>query len=201
MKTKKIGIFGGTFDPIHLGHLAIAMEAVNEKGLDEVWFVPAGLPNFKQNKKLTDKADRLAMVELAIEGNDKFKVFDYEVKSDQVSYTYKTLDYIKQNYEGDFYLIVGEDSLMSIESWEKAETFLSNTKILVCSRNINSQRNIDKEIKRLKEKDYRVEKISFRNIDISSTFIRDRIREGFDVRYYLDNKVYRYIRDRGLYED
>lgn len=198
MKIKKIGIFGGTFDPIHLGHLAIAMEAINEKGLDEVWFVPAGLPNFKRDKDVTDKYKRLEMVKLATQANDKFKVFDYEIRRDEISYTYKTLSYIKKNYQGDFYLIIGEDSLMTIEDWERADSFLSDTKILACSRSCGKSL-IDLKIKELREKGYCVEKFSFRNIDISSSFIRERIKKSFDVSYYLADGVYEYIKDKGLY--
>ena len=75
----KVGIMGGTFDPIHIGHLILSMEAINYKNLDEVWFIPTGNPNFKQDKNVTDKKKRFEMVKIATQDNDKFKVCDYEI--------------------------------------------------------------------------------------------------------------------------
>ena len=142
----KVGIMGGTFDPIHIGHLILAMEAINYKNLDEVWFIPTGNPNFKQDKNVTDKKKRFEMVKIATQDNDKFKVCDYEINKNDVTYSWETMKYLRENYDNDFYFIMGEDSLMSVETWENAEDFLKNTKILACIRRQEEMSKLDEKI-------------------------------------------------------
>lgn len=196
----KVGIMGGTFDPIHIGHLILAMEAINYKKLDEVWFVPTGNPNFKQDKKVTDKLTRYEMVKLSTQDNDKFKVCDYEIEKSGVTYSWETMKYFRENYEHDFYFIMGEDSLMSVETWENAEDFLKNTKILACIRRQEENSKLDEKISDLKSKGYFVEKIPTSFIDISSTKIREKAKSNQDFRYFIPEKVYEYIVRNKLYE-
>ena len=196
----KIGIMGGTFDPIHIGHLILAMEAINYKNLDEVWFIPTGNPNFKQDKNVTDKKKRFEMVKIATQDNKKFNVCDYEINKNGVTYSWETMKYLRENYDYDFYFIMGEDSLMSVETWENAEDFLKNTKILACIRRQEEMSKLDVKIDDLKSKGYFVEKIPTSFIDISSTKIREKVQTNQDFRYFVPNQVFEYIVRNKLYE-
>ncbi|MSB10877.1 nicotinate-nucleotide adenylyltransferase [Finegoldia sp. BIOML-A1] len=196
----KVGIMGGTFDPIHIGHLILAMEAINYKNLDEVWFMPTGNPNFKQDKNVTDKQKRFEMVKIATQDNKKFNVCDYEINKNGVTYSWETMKYLRENYDYDFYFIMGEDSLMSVETWENAEDFLENTKILACIRRQEEMSKLDVKIDDLKLKGYFVEKIPASFIDISSTKIREKVQTNQDFRYFVPNQVFEYIVRNKLYE-
>lgn len=196
----KVGIMGGTFDPIHIGHLILAMEAINYKNLDEVWFIPTGNPNFKQDKNVTDKQKRFEMVKIATQDNKKFNVCDYEINKNGVTYSWETMKYLRENYDYDFYFIMGEDSLMSVETWENAEDFLKNTKILACIRRQEEMSKLDIKIDDLKSKGYFVEKILTSFIDISSTKIREKVQTNQDFRYFVPNQVFEYIVRNKLYE-
>lgn len=196
----KIGIMGGTFDPIHIGHLILAMEAINYKNLDEVRFIPTGNPNFKQDKNVTDKQKRFEMVKIATQDNKKFNVCDYEINKNGVTYSWETMKYLRENYDYDFYFIMGEDSLMSVETWENAEDFLKNTKILACIRRQEEMSKLDVKIDDLKSKGYFVEKIPTSFIDISSTKIREKVQTNQDFRYFVPNQVFEYIVRNKLYE-
>ncbi|MDU1400102.1 MAG: nicotinate-nucleotide adenylyltransferase [Finegoldia magna] len=196
----KVGIMGGTFDPIHIGHLILAMEAINYKNLDEVWFIPTGNPNFKQDKNVTDKQKRFEMVKIATQDNKKFNVCDYEINKNGVTYSWETMKYLRENYDYDFYFIMGEDSLMSVETWENAEDFLKNTKILACIRRQEEMSKLDVKIDDLKSKGYFTEKIPTSFIDISSTKIREKVQTNQDFRYFVPNQVFEYIVRNKLYE-
>lgn len=196
----KVGIMGGTFDPIHIGHLILAMEAINYKNLDEVWFIPTGNPNFKQDKNVTDKQKRFEMAKIATQDNKKFNVCDYEINKNGVTYSWETMKYLRENYDYDFYFIMGEDSLMSVETWENAEDFLKNTKILACIRRQEEMSKLDVKIDDLKSKGYFVEKIPTSFIDISSTKIREKVQTNQDFRYFVPNQVFEYIVRNKLYE-
>ncbi|MGN5979705.1 nicotinate-nucleotide adenylyltransferase [Finegoldia magna] len=196
----KVGIMGGTFDPIHIGHLILAMEAINYKNLDEVRFIPTGNPNFKQDKNVTDKQKRFEMVKIATQDNKKFNVCDYEINKNGVTYSWETMKYLRENYDYDFYFIMGEDSLMSVETWENAEDFLKNTKILACIRRQEEMSKLDVKIDDLKSKGYFVEKIPTSFIDISSTKIREKVQTNQDFRYFVPNQVFEYIVRNKLYE-
>lgn len=196
----KVGIMGGTFDPIHIGHLILAMEAINYKNLDEVWFIPTGNPNFKQDKNVTNKQKRFEMVKIATQDNKKFNVCDYEINKNGVTYSWETMKYLRENYDYDFYFIMGEDSLMSVETWENAEDFLKNTKILACIRRQEEMSKLDVKIDDLKSKGYFTEKIPTSFIDISSTKIREKVQTNQDFRYFVPNQVFEYIVRNKLYE-
>lgn len=197
----KVGIMGGTFDPIHIGHLILAMEAINYKNLDEVWFIPTGNPNFKQDKNVTDKQKRFEMVKIATQDNKKFNVCDYEINKNGVTYSWETMKYLRENYDYDFYFIMGEDSLMSVETWENAEDFLKNTKILACIRRQEEMSKLDIKIDDLKSKGYFVETVPTSFIDISSTKIREKVQTNQDFRYFVPNQVFEYIVRNKLYEN
>ena len=140
------------------------------------------------------------MVKIAIQDNDKFKVCDYEINKNGVTYSWETMKYLRENYDYDFYFIMGEDSLMSVETWENAEDFLKNTKILACIRRQEEMSKLDVKIDDLKSKGYFVEKIPTSFIDISSTKIREKVQTNQDFRYFVPNQVFEYIVRNKLYE-
>ncbi|MDU1878421.1 MAG: nicotinate-nicotinamide nucleotide adenylyltransferase, partial [Finegoldia magna] len=152
------------------------------------------------DKKVTDKLTRYEMVKLSTQDNDKFKVCDYEIEKSGVTYSWETMKYFRENYEHDFYFIMGEDSLISVETWENAEDFLKNTKILACIRRQEENSKLDEKISDLKSKGYFVEKIPTSFIDISSTKIREKAKSNQDFRYFIPEKVYEYIVRNKLYE-
>lgn len=195
----KIGIMGGTFDPIHIGHLCIAQECLEYKKLDHILFIPTGNPNFKADKHITSAYHRQKMVELAIASNQCFSLCDYELKKMSFSYSYETIQYLKSIVDAEFYFIMGEDSLLSVERWKCADLFLQSVHILVCQRSTDHAKFLDAKLDDLKSKGYHVEKVPFPFLDISSTDIRNKFQTKRNPRYYLIDDVYEYIVKERLY--
>lgn len=199
-QNKKIGIMGGTFDPIHIGHLAIAQEAVEYKKLDKVLFIPTGNPPHKTEKEKTKAEIRLEMVKRAVEDNNFFKVDDYEVRKKEPSYSAKTMEYLKERYpESELYFIMGEDSLLNIESWYRYEEFLEYVVVLVAKRLGENSEILEDKVEDLKSKGYRVEIVPSHYLEISATNIRGKVKNGENPKYYLKQEVYDYILEEGLY--
>ncbi|MGN1267005.1 MAG: nicotinate-nucleotide adenylyltransferase, partial [Dorea sp.] len=173
----KIGIMGGTFDPIHNGHLMLGETAYRQFELDEVWFMPNGNPPHKSRFKIgSDANDRLCMVELAIDGKEYFCLEDYEVKKKEVSCSYATLEYMKQKYpEDEFYFIIGADSLFSIEHWVKPERIFPICTILATFRDdIDTSEEMNQQIQYLRKKyDAKIELLISPLMKISSSQIRE----------------------------
>lgn len=196
---KRLGIIGGTFDPIHLAHVYIACEAQKKLKLDEVIFMPAGNPPHKKDKRITEASLRLKMVERAIDDKKGFKVSDYEIKKQGMSYTYLTLQHFKTD-DNIIYFITGADCLMDLEKWKNVNVILSLCNLVVLKRP-----GIDDE-ELIKQKDY-IEnkykaKIIFLDIEgmkMSSTEIREYVKENKDLKKYLCEDVIKIIKDEGLY--
>ena len=132
---KRIGILGGTFNPIHNAHIRVAEEALQQFSLDKIWFMPAGSPPHKQNVELVSAGHRCNMILAATEGCEQFELFDYEVKKDSLSYTANTMAELRQIYpDVEFYFIIGGDSLLKFEKWREPEKIVQLTKILACGR-------------------------------------------------------------------
>ena len=189
----KIGIFGGSFNPPHNFHLSIANYLVENDILDEVIFVPTG--NRYPKDSLIRDMDRLEMIKLAIMGNNKLMASDYEI-SNRLIYTYQTLDYLKKMGD-DIYFICGTDNLLEFDKWKNYEYILEYYKVIVIKRNND---NIEELLNKYDK--YRKHIIAC-NIDsnsISSTMIRNMVKNNEDVSGYLDKKVYQYIKDRNLYQ-
>ena len=201
---KKTGVFGGSFDPVHLGHLGLAKDAITEAGLDKVIFVPAKLQPFKLDKKVTPGEDRLAMLKLAIEGIDKLEVSEYELNKDSVSYTYLTLRAMKEMLGDDvqMYFITGTDSFIKIEDWKNSEELLRNFSYIVGSRPEYKKDELKECIEKVRNK-YGTEVIVINNteLDISSTEIRNRLEAGEKADDLIPAEVERYIRENGLYKN
>lgn len=191
----KIGIMGGTFNPIHNAHIYIARSAKEQYELDRIVFMPSGNPPHK--KSVTDKKYRYEMTRLAV-GNE-FDVSDYEVNKEEYSYTLNTLKYFHTIYPDDeIYFIIGEDSLNDIFKWYKPQEIVKLCKLLVFPR--LSLENTKKTAKAVMEKlDASIYVINSPIFDVSSTKIREMIKNGDDVQNLISKEVLEYINENELY--
>lgn len=196
----KTCIFGGTFDPIHKGHINIAKNALSELDLDRVIFMPTG--NSYMKSDVTPSFHRLNMLKLAVEGKDKFEYSDLEVKREGYTYTRDTVKYFKENYPGEeFYFLIGTDTLFMIEKWLEPQYLFDNLIFLVADRNDEESSNKAKELNEKFNADIRFLNCAF--LDISSSFIRNSIEEkGYEVDLsdILDKNVFDYIAENHLYK-
>lgn len=187
-----IGLFFGSFNPVHLGHLVIASYMANFTDLDEVWMVVSPHNPLKNKKGLSNMYDRLEMVRLATENAENIKVSNIEFSLPQPSYTIDTLAYLAEKYPGkDFSLIMGADNLVFLKKWKNYEVILENYKIYVYPRpgaDITDWKNHPSIV--LTETP---------QMDISSTFIRNAIKEGKNVQYFVPDRVFAFMDDKGMY--
>lgn len=201
-KNKKIGILGGSFDPIHNGHLAIAESAYRDFSLDEVWFVPAGHSPNKKEADMTDAVMRAEMTELAVSDIPYFKVSRIELESEETSYTYRTMLKLKEQYPFyDFYFIMGADSLDYFDKWVHPEIICENATILVAVRDELDQNAIaDKiaEIKQLFHADIFI--LSCGKVTVASREVRKEWENGCCDNEYVPEAVKQYIKKHGLYQ-
>ena len=196
----KIGIMGGTFDPIHNGHLMLGETAYHQ--LDKVWFMPNGNPPHKKNIG-TDAMTRMEMVKLAIQDKEYFELQDYEVMKESVSPTYQTLAHFKEVYpDYTFYYIIGADSLFSIERWIHPELIFPNCIILAaCRDEIDTSEEINEKIDYLCEKyNAKIKYLKSPLVDISSSELREMIRDHKTVCRHVPQAVEEFISKEGLYE-
>ena len=202
MECRKIGILGGTFDPIHNAHLLLGEAAREQFGLDRVIYIPNYLAHMPNRKEVSGTEERYQMVKMAIEDNPYFTCSRLEIDKAEGSYTIDTIEDLKNMYPGDeLYLILGADSVIGIDAWYKAKELLGSCTILAAIRQEDDLAALDKkrrELKNLYNADIRL--LTFNRIDISSTDIRQRIKIGRSVRYMLPDKVIEYICIKGLYK-
>ena len=200
-QNKKIGIMGGTFDPIHYGHLILAQTALEAFSLDEIMFVPSGTPWLKDSTKVLSKNKRVHMTGIAIEDNSDFALSTIEIEREGNSYSYETVEELKkQQPETEFYFILGADSLLEIEKWKHPDRLMAECILLVAVRDDCDEEGLQKHISYLKDKynaDVRI--LPAKRIDISSTDIRERIADGKSVRYMLPDSVIHFIAKNRLY--
>lgn len=199
----KIGIMGGTFDPIHNGHLTIAEAAYRQFGLDSIWFMPNGNPPHKEKTSIgSDVEHRIRMVKLAIAGHEGFRLERYEADKRSVSCSYETMEHFKKVHpEDEFYFIIGADSLFAIETWVHPERLFPTCTILAAYRDEkNTAEEMERQIEYLREK-YGAKLALLRSplVDVSSTELRERIRRGENVREYIPDLVGNYITEERLY--
>ena len=196
---EKWGIIGGTFDPIHIAHLYIAEVAMKKLNLEKVIFMPAGSPPHKTDRRITEACLRLEMVNAAIKGKKGFEVSDYEIQNKGMSYTYKTLEYFN-NKNREIYFIVGSDCLMNLHKWREVDKIFSLCKLVVVTRPGFSKSELIKKKIEFEEK-YNGE-IIFLEVegkDISSTEIKEYIKEGLEIEKLLPKEVIEIINKKGLY--
>ncbi len=199
----KIGIMGGTFDPIHIGHLLLGEFAYEDFGLDEIWFLPNGNPPHKETADTgTSLEHRIEMIRKAIEGVPHFRLNLHEANTEEHSYTYRTMQEFNQMFpEHDFYFILGADSLFSIEQWKYFREIFPTCTILAAMRDDKDAREMQRQILYLTEKyGARIRLLQAPLLEISSTVIRDRASRDLGVRYMVPDSVAEYIRTNHLYK-
>ena len=186
----KIGILGGTFDPIHLGHLVLAEEVADKLKLDKVIFVPAFVPVHKKRRNITGAGHRLNMVRLAIKGNKKFEVSDMEIKAKKPCYTVDTLSEFKKKYKNArLYFIAGSDSVFQLSKWKNIEKIFRLAAFAVGGRPGFPIEGMPKKVAVVK----------INPVDISSSQLRDFIRHKHCIRYLVPEPVRQYIIKNRLY--
>ena len=199
---KKIGIMGGTFNPIHNGHLVMAQTAYEQFDLDQILFMPTKNPYYKKLNQSATLEDRTSMVKLAIEDNEAFSFSELELLRDGNTYTVETLKIMtKENPDVEYYFIMGADSLYHFETWKEPQEILNMAILLVAARDDVSSHAIEGQIEYLENKyeNARIKCLLTPNLEISSNNLRKRCREGRSIRYLLPVQVEEYIREHGLY--
>ncbi len=200
----KIGIMGGTFDPIHNGHLMLGEYAYRQFRLDEVWFMPNGNPPHKSSDTIESQTvNRVEMVKRAIAEKEYFSLQLYEVENKEVNYSYKTMEHFKRVYpEHTFYFIIGADSLFSIEKWVHPEIFLRDCIVLTAYRDETGTEEMLSQIQYLNKKyGADIHLLNTPNVDISSSDIRDKIKAGISVHEMVPQAVLSYIKEKQLFKD
>lgn len=197
----KIGIMGGTFDPIHIGHIQLAKQALAEAELDSVLFMPNHTPWMKHDRAITEAEHRAAMVQLAIEDNPAFKLSTLEIDAGGNSYTWQTLEKLKSQYpEDEFFFILGADSLLSIEKWAHPEKIFENAVIMAAVRDDCDKAKLEKQKAALAEKYHaRIMLLSMPPVDVSSTEIRQEFYCNPQIRKMVPDKAAEYIIHNNLY--
>ncbi len=199
---KRIGIMGGTFDPIHMGHLILGEKAYEQFGLDKVLFMPSGNPPHKKNRqgRATDE-QRVEMVRRAVSDNPHFELSLAEMHENGYTYTYHTLETLRAgNPDTDYYFIIGADSLYNFETWMKPERICKNCILVTAVRNQSTISELETEMRRLSLKyGGTFLTLNTTNIDVSSKMLRNWISEEKSVRYYIPDPVITYIEENQIY--
>ena len=197
----KIGILGGTLDPIHNGHLIMAEYAKKQLNLDKVIFMPTGNPPHKNINNITDSKIRSSMVKIAIENIDYLEYSDFEIQRQGIIYTSDTLElFIKENPEAEIYFIMGADSLLAIETWHEPAKLFRLCKVIVGDRD-NSNDLVFRQILYLKNKyNASIFYLNMPLVDISSTYIKECIRNKKSIQHMVPKKVEEYILKNKLYK-
>ena len=184
----RIGVFGGTFDPVHVGHLAIALAALESVPLERVLFVPARRSPLKDRDPLASVADRVTMLEAAIAGEPRFSLSRVELERDGVSYTVDTLDALRS--QGELFLILGSDALADLARWRRPDRIRELATILVAARPGAPE----------PDPVHRARAFDAPRLDISSRELRARASRGMYLRYLVPDAVWEHIKKRGLYK-
>ena len=197
----KIGLLGGSFNPIHHGHLILAENVRQEAGLDKVLIMPAHASPFKLNRKIAPGEDRFRMVQLAVEDNEHLEASDFESASDRISYTADTMRMLEEIYpEDQLFFITGADSILEIERWKDCEELLRRYPFLVGGRPGYRDAELAEFAEYLcREYQADVRIIDIPKADISSTEIRRRSRANQSIKYLTPDKVADYIKEKNLY--
>lgn len=202
MRHRRIGIMGGTFNPIHTGHLLLAQAALEEAELDRVCFMPSGVSYLKSEDTVLDAGHRLRLTELAVLDNPNFTVSDMEIKRSGNTYTSDTLKQLKaEQPENSFYFILGADCLYSMENWYRPEEIFSSCTILAAVRDNLELSDLEEKAASLRKRfNAEIFLLHLPRIDISSTDIRERIKAGKNIRYMVPDAVRDYILQNDLYK-
>jgi nicotinate-nucleotide adenylyltransferase len=200
MSRARLGIFGGTFDPPHLGHLILAAECQAQLGLRKVIFVPTADPPHKRGRQFAPVADRLAMVESAIRDQEIFELSRVEIDRPGPHFALDTMKLLASRYAGnDLVYLIGGDSLRDLPEWNRPQEFIAACSAIGVMRRPRTRIDISQLESKLPGLSAKLEFVEAPLLEISSTEIRQRVREGGHYRYYLPNAVYEIIQERKLY--
>lgn len=202
MAKKKIGIMGGTFNPIHNGHLILGQTAFEQFELDEILFMPNRKPYYKKMSNAVTDEQRCDMVKLAIEGNEAFSFSDIEMKREGDTFTIDTLRILtEENPDCEYYFIMGADSLFHFDSWKEPEEITKLAVLLVATRESMASFDIESQIEYLQSEyeNARIRCLFSPNLEISSSQLRKRCREKKSIRYLVPDSVASYIQEHQLY--
>lgn len=199
---KQIGLMGGTFNPIHNAHLAMAAAALEQMSLDEIWFMPSKNPPHKSSRDIVSEDLRSDMIRLAIQGAPQYIFSDFELRHEGTTYTAETLKRLQQEYPADrFYFLMGGDSFFQLETWYHPEQIMKLTTILAFSRNGETDRQMQVRADELAHRyEANIRLLSMEEMPVSSSLIRDRVQNGQPVGALVPPAVEEYIRTNHLYK-
>ena len=199
----KVGIMGGTFNPIHLAHTEMAKVCLRQQDLDKILFMPSKNPPHKKDKSILPENERAVMVKLAVSEYDKFVFSDFELQRKGTTYTADRFRLLQEeNPDDNYYFIMGADSLLYLDKWYRPQEILKRAVILAIGRDGSTPDELKEKRKEL-IKQYDKADIRFvhmRQMDISSSMIREGIAHGENMEKYLDKEVWNYINANGLYD-
>lgn len=196
----KTGIYGGSFNPVHNGHIHLALSAIEELQLDRIFLLPSLISPHRSSAEYASPGDRLEMLRLACGVSEKLNVCDYEIKSDRKSYTIYTVEEFRRRFPYDeLFLLVGSDMLMIFETWYRFEEILKEVTLAVVSRKGGDISTLDKKAQEL-QKYGKIIVCSAQPLEISSTEIRKKIVKNENFSCYLDKNVVQYITSNNLYK-
>ncbi|MDU5460693.1 nicotinate (nicotinamide) nucleotide adenylyltransferase [Anaerococcus vaginalis] len=195
----KIGLFGGTFDPIHIGHMILMENVINNLDLDKIYVLPNSNPPHKLENKKTALNLRLKMVNETIKDNSKLEINDYDFRDNKIHYTFNTINYFKKSYPNDeFFFIMGEDSFLDIEKWKNYKEILKEN-LIIFKRYSNKNFSLISKINQVRKYNKNIYLIDNIALDISSTLIRDLVKENKSIRYLVNDEVINIIKEEKLY--
>lgn len=199
---REIGILGGSFDPFHRGHLSIAKAAMKECGLSRIILLPTKVQPFKIGREMASSEDRVNMVSLIARENENFIVSAIEAYSQEISYTYRTLQRLQEEYPADrLHFIMGTDSFLTLESWYRSEDLLREFSIIVGIRPGYKESETVEAMHLLRKKyDARIRVLHNRVMEVSSTEIKENVKSGKSIRELVPFQIERYICEHGLYK-
>lgn len=199
----RIGVFGGTFDPVHLGHLVLAEQCRDQCRLDEVWFVPAGVPPHKSPSEITPGADRVELLEFAIAGHEQFRIERWELDRPGPSFTYETLEhFLEIAPEHQYFLLLGADSVRDLPQWRQPHRILELASVIAVNRGDDPGPDLTELSDDFgSEEIARIQSIAIPGLEISSTDLRARVHAGRSIRYLVPRAVEIAIAQKRLYRD
>ena len=199
---EKIGILGGTFDPVHLGHLIIAEEVRSNVGLDKILFVPAGVPWMRENEGVSAGKHRLNMVDLAVKSNPHFQSSSIEIDRQGVTYTADTLETLREDldHEVELSFIMGMDVLEKFHLWKSPETVVELCSLVIVNRPGNQAVDVNEVVKKYPEAGAKLRIINVPRMEISSSEIRGRVRQEKSLKSLVSEEVIEYIDQNNLYK-
>ncbi len=189
----KIGLLGGTFNPVHIGHMILAQECWSQLVLDKVIFVPARIPPLKEMEGKASDEDRMNMVRMAVEGDDRFETSSYEMGRDEESYSINTIKHFRKEYSPDteLFFLTGADAAESLSMWKDIDEILEMTNFVIATRPGWGEKS---------PYERKVWRIVIPQIEVSSSMIRERIRNREPIDYLVPAPVVKYIMNKGLYK-